>query len=123
MKIGKQILSILVSTCLVMGMLPAVSLAAEDNGEIVDTSGLCEHHTAHDETCGYVEGIEGSPCTHEHGAECYTEITSCTHTHTEECYPVLDNDISGNDATPSEPAEPCMQRGKRMYCAGIELPA
>lgn len=106
MKIGKQILSILVSTCLVMGMLPAVSLAAEDNGEIVDTSGLCEHHTAHDETCGYVEGIEGSPCTHEHGAECYTEITSCTHTHTEECYPVVDNDISGNDATPSEPAEP-----------------
>lgn len=106
MKIGKQILSILVSTCLVMGMLPAVSLAAEDNDEIVDTSGLCEHHTAHDETCGYVEGIEGSPCTHEHGAECYTEITSCTHTHTEECYPVLDNDISGNDATPSEPAEP-----------------
>lgn len=106
MKIGKQILSILVSTCLVMGMLPAVSFAAEDNGEIVDTSGLCEHHTAHDETCGYVEGIEGSPCTHEHGAECYTEITSCTHTHTEECYPVLDNDISGNDATPSEPAEP-----------------
>ncbi len=106
MKIGKQILSILVSTCLVMGMLPAVSLAAEDNGEIVDTSGLCEHHTAHDETCGYVEGIEGSPCTHEHGAESYTEITSCTHTHTEECYPVLDNDISGNDATPSEPAEP-----------------
>lgn len=106
MKIGKQILSILVSTCLVMGMLPAVSFAAEDNGEIVDTSGLCEHHTAHDETCGYVEGIEGSPCTHEHGAECYTEVTSCTHTHTEECYPVLDNDISGNDATPSEPGEP-----------------
>ncbi len=106
MKIGKQILSILVSTCLVMGMLPAVSLAAEDNGEISETGGLCEHHTAHDETCGYVEGIEGSPCTHEHGAECYTEITSCTHTHTEECYPVLDNDISGNDATPSEPAEP-----------------
>lgn len=106
MKIGKQILSILVSTCLVMGMLPAVSLAAEDNGEISDTSGLCEHHTTHDETCGYVEGIEGNPCTHEHGAECYTEVTSCTHTHTEECYPVLDNDISGNDATPSEPAEP-----------------
>ena len=106
MKIGKQILSILVSTCLVMGMLPVMSFAAEDNGEIVDTSGLCEHHTAHDETCGYVEGIEGSPCTHEHGAECYTEVTSCTHTHTEECYPVLDNDISGNDATPSEPGEP-----------------
>ena len=106
MKIGKQILSILVSTCLVMGMLPAVSLAAEDNGEISETGGLCEHHTAHDETCGYVEGIEGTPCTHEHGAECYTEVTSCTHTHTEECYPVLDNDISGNDAAPSEPAEP-----------------
>ena len=76
-----------------------MSLAAEDNG----ASGLCGHHTAHDEACGYVEGSEGSPCTHEHGAECYTEVTSCTHIHTEDCYPVLENSVSGNEAV--EPAE------------------
>ena len=99
MKIRRQILSVLVSACLVAGMLPTVSLAAEDNG----ASGLCGHHTAHDETCGYVEGSEGSPCTHEHGAECYTEVTSCTHIHTEDCYPVLENSVSGNEAV--EPAE------------------
>ncbi len=99
MKIRRQILSVLVSACLVAGMLPTVSLAAEDNG----ASGLCGHHTAHDEACGYVEGSEGSPCTHEHGAECYTEVTSCTHIHTEDCYPVLENSVSGNEAV--EPAE------------------
>lgn len=85
MKFWKQIFSVLVSACLVVGMLPTVSLAAEDNSAVMDTSGLCEHHTAHDETCGYVEGSEGSPCTHEHGAECYTEITGCIHEHDEDC--------------------------------------
>ena len=85
MKFWKQIFSVLVSACLVVGMLPTVSLAAEDNSAVMDTNGLCEHHTAHDETCGYVEGSEGSPCTHEHGAECYTEITGCIHEHDEDC--------------------------------------
>ena len=99
MKIRRQILSVLVSACLVAGMLPTVSLAAEDNG----TSGLCGHHTAHDEACGYVEGSEESPCTHEHGTECYTEVTSCTHIHTEDCYPILGNSVSGNEAV--EPTE------------------
>lgn len=128
MKIWKQILSILVSACLVVGMLPMASLAAESNGETINTSGLCEHHTAHDETCGYVKGIAESPCTHEHGEGCYTWIKSCTHTHTEDCYPVLDSSIpddgttvpaAGNvegttpsgtepleDTTPSEAVEP-----------------
>ena len=126
MKIGKQILSILVSACFVAGMLPTASLAAEKNGEIMEasseivetsgeiveasseimeTSGLCEHHTAHDETCGYVEGSEESPCTHEHGAECYTEVINCIHTHTEDCYPAVDNGTSGGEATDPD-AEP-----------------
>ena len=103
MKIRRQILSILVSACLVAGMLPTVSFAAEDSSAVVGTSGLCGHHTAHDEACGYVEGSEGSPCTHEHGTECYTEVTSCTHIHTEDCYPILGNSVSGNEAV--EPAE------------------
>lgn len=114
MKIGKQILSILVSACFVAGMLPTASLAAEKNGEImeasgeiVETSGLCEHHKAHDETCGYVEGSEESPCTHEHGAECYTEVISCIHTHTEDCYPAVDNGTSGGGTT-----DPDVEPGK-----------
>ena len=103
MKIRRQILSILVSACLVAGMLPTVSFAAEDSSAVIGTSGLCGHHTAHDEACGYVEGREESPCTHEHGTECYTEVTSCIHIHTAECYPVLENSVSGNEA--AEPAE------------------
>ena len=83
MKIRKQIFAIFISACLVVGMLPAVSFAAETNG--IDASGLCEHHTVHDEACGYVEGSEGSPCTHEHGAECGTEGAGCTHEHDENC--------------------------------------
>ena len=103
MKIRRQILSILVSACLVAGMLPTVSFAAEDSSAVIGTSGLCGHHTAHDEACGYVEGREESPCTHEHGTECYTEVTSCIHIHTAECYPVSENSVSGNEA--AEPAE------------------
>ena len=103
MKIRRQILSILVSACLVAGMLPTVSFAAEDSSAVIGTSGLCGHHTAHDEACGYVEGREESPCTHEPGTECYTEVTSCIHIHTAECYPVLENSVSGNEA--AEPAE------------------
>ncbi len=46
----------------------------------------CEHHMEHTEDCGYSEGVEGSPCKHEHTEACYTKITECTHTHTAECY-------------------------------------
>ena len=105
MKIWKRIFSVLVSACLVTGMLPTMSFAAERNGAAIGTSGLCKHHTAHDETCGYVEETAESPCTHEHGTECYTGVTSCTHTHTEECFSVLGNGVSDNDATPAEAAE------------------
>ena len=37
----------------------------------VYTGGLCEHHTEHNEECGYTEAVEESPCTHEHTEECY----------------------------------------------------
>ena len=113
MKIWKQILSILVSACLVVGMLPMASLAAESNGETINTSGLCEHHTAHDETCGYVKGIAESPCTHEHGEGCYTWIKSCTHTHTEDCYPVLDSSIPDGMLRAQHPPAPSRLRIQR----------
>ena len=40
--------------------------------------GLCEHHTAHDEDCGYESADEGHPCSHvkdgEHDDSCYELI-------------------------------------------------
>lgn len=102
---------------LFLTLLPTSAFAAEGSGVAIGTSGLCEHHTVHDDTCGYVEGSAESPCTHEHGAEFYTEVTSCIHEHTEACYPAVDSslpddvatssdDESVEDTTSSEAAEP-----------------
>lgn len=44
-----------------------------------EETGLCEHHTLH-EDCGYVEGISGSQCTHEH-TDCYVLEEDCVHDH------------------------------------------
>lgn len=102
----KRMISLLTALALCLTLQPVNAFAAEESGETVKTGGLCEHHTAHDETCGYAEGTEGSLCTHEHGEECYTEVKNCVHTHTEECYPAGDNSVSDNDVTSSETAEP-----------------
>lgn len=75
--------------------------AAEENAATVYETGLCEHHTVHTDACGYVEGGEGSPCTHEHDESCYT--LNCTHEHSEECYPA----DTGDQTEPAEDgAEP-----------------
>ena len=55
------------------------------------TPGLCEHHTQHDASCGYVEAVAGQPCNHVHTDECYTMHLTCTdtdpgHVHTNSCY-------------------------------------
>lgn len=113
----KRVISLTMVLALCLMLLPVSAFAAEDSGEATETSGLCAHHTEHDDTCGYVEGIAGSPCTHEHSGDCYTEVTSCTHEHTRECYPASDSsipedgmtsseDTEAPEVTPSEPAEP-----------------
>lgn len=92
----KRMISLLMALAMSLTLLPATSYAAEESGTAIRAGRLCEHHTAHDDACGYVEGIEERPCTHEHGAECYTEVTSCIHEHTQDCYPVSDSsDASG----------------------------
>ena len=113
----KQIVSLMMVLALCLMLLPTSAFAAEDSGAATETSGLCAHHTEHDDTCGYVEGIAGSPCTHQHSEECYHEVTSCTHEHTKDCYPAGNSSIPEDgttssedeeapEATPSEPAEP-----------------
>ena len=50
----KRILSILLTLCMVLTMMPATVFAAD--GEVAarasETGGLFEHHSEHDETCG-----------------------------------------------------------------------
>ena len=109
----KRFFAALASLCVMMSALPVVAFAEGDSGTplvpstlVQNTqagSALCEHHPQHDESCGYTEGTEGSPCTHEHNEDCYTLVTECVHEHTAECYPA--ESVSENTATPSEPEE------------------
>ena len=101
----KRIVSLSMVLVLCLTLLPISAFAAEGSGAVISTSSLCAHHTVHDDTCGYVAGIAESPCTHEHGDECYTTVTSCIHEHTEDCYPAVDNGTSGGGATDPD-AEP-----------------
>ena len=98
----KRIVSLTMVLVLCLMLLPASAFAAEDSGAAIGTGGLCAHHTEHDDTCGYVEGIAESPCTHEHSEDCYTEVTSCTHEHTRECYPAEDSSIPEDGTTSSD---------------------
>lgn len=81
--------------CFVPPQMAEASAPADD--------GLCEHHRSHTEDCGYSEGIEGSPCTHEHTEDCYILETNCVHSHDESCYP--DETVSDNNAAPSDADE------------------
>lgn len=79
----KRFLSIMLTACLVMGLMPTLVFASEGG---ITSGGLCEHHTVHTTECGYLEAIEEHECTHVHDEICgYTEAQACTHVHTEEC--------------------------------------
>ena len=104
MKLKKRIAALLMAGAMVCSTLPVNVLAVESSNQNV--GGLCEHHTEHNADCGYTEGIEGTPCNHEHTEDCYTLVTSCVHKHTADCYPaesVSDNTASPSDAENQEP--------------------
>lgn len=98
----KRMISLAMVWVLCLMLLPASAFAAEDSGAAIGTGGLCAHHTEHNDTCGYVEGIAESPCTHEHSEDCYTKVTSCTHEHSSDCYPASDSSIPEDGTTSSE---------------------
>ena len=102
----KRLFAALLSVCLLFTLLPATAFAEgeADSGTPPVQSALCEHHPQHDESCGYTEGTEGSPCSHEHTEDCYTLVTSCVHEHGPECYPA--ESVSENTATPSSRRKP-----------------
>ena len=93
-----------IAALLMVGMmiftLPLHALAVGSS----DADILCGHHVEHTADCGYTEGVEGTPCTHNHTADCFHPTTSCTHEHRPECYP--EDTVSGNADAPTEVSKP-----------------
>ena len=79
----KRIFAAFVCLCMLMALVPSMAYA----NDTVYTGGLCEHHTQHDDACGYSEGTAEIPCSHEHNESCggLTNPTACNHTHDEAC--------------------------------------
>lgn len=73
----KRLLSILLTVCMVLSMMPLSVFATDGNlpvgiSNIADSGAinLCEHHTGHNEVCGYAPATEEVPCNHEHDEAC-----------------------------------------------------
>lgn len=63
----KKALSLFLTAAMVLAMTASPVFAAGNDaqgGIPAGSSGLCEHHTQHDETCGYAPATEGTPCTY-----------------------------------------------------------
>ena len=133
----KRLFAAFVSLCIIMSMLPTMVFAegVQDSGIVTSESGLCEHHTQHDESCGYTEGTAEIPCSHEHNENCggLTDPEACNHTHDKACdfvpategtpctfvCEVCDAQDSGNPATPSD-AQP-EECTCETLCTGEEI--
>ena len=103
MKRKRRILSLLLCGAMLFSLCTptvfAETLPQYSGQSVTEAGGLCEHHPEHNADCGYTEGTAGTPCVHEHTADCYEEVTNCVHEHDEDCYP--EEGVSGNEATPS----------------------
>ena len=122
MKLKKRIAALLMAGAMVCSTLPVNVLAVESS--VQNVGGLCQHHTEHNADCGYTEGIEGTPCNHEHTEDCYTLVTSCVHKHTADCYPaesVSDNTASPSDAENQEPVNCTHECSEDTGCIKKEL--
>lgn len=133
----KRLFAAFVSLCIIMSMLPTMVFAegVQDSGIVTSESGLCEHHTQHDESYGYTEGTAEIPCSHEHNENCggLTDPEACNHTHDKACdfvpategtpctfvCEVCNAQDSGNPATPSD-AQP-EECTCETLCTGEEI--
>ena len=71
MRTRKRSLSLLLCGALLFSLCPQTASAVSIPKTGAESSGLCEHHTEHNADCGYTEGIEETPCNHEHTEDCY----------------------------------------------------
>ena len=70
---AKRWFAVILCLCMIFPSAVTLVSAAE---EPAYTGGPCEHHTEHTAECGYVEAMEGQPCTHVHDGNCgYQEPT------------------------------------------------
>ena len=92
----RRVLSFITVLALCLNLFPAGAFAADEGTD----DGLCPHHPAHTDACGYISPVSERECTHSHDDGCYTEETDCIHEHTAACYPGPD-DASGTDGQPS----------------------
>ena len=102
MKRKRRILSLLLCGAMLFSLCSQPALAEgnrQADGVTIGAGGLCEHHQEHNADCGYTEGTAGTPCGHEHTADCYEEVTNCVHEHDEDCY--QEESDSDDEATPS----------------------
>ena len=134
----KRLFAAFVCLCMIVSLLPTMAFAeagVQDSGIVTSESGLCEHHTQHDESCGYTEGTAEIPCSHEHNENCggLTDPEACNHTHDKACdfvpategtpctfvCEVCNAQDSGNPATPSD-AQP-EECTCETLCTGEEI--
>lgn len=73
----KRVLCLTLVAVLLLSMLPVPVLASQ---------GICDHHTAHTEQCGYAPATESRDCGHVHSDTCQQPLVSCVHTHGDECW-------------------------------------
>ena len=88
----RRVLSFTVALALCLNLFPVWAFAADEG----TGDGLCPHHPAHTDACGYAPPILGQECAHLHTDGCYIAETNCIHVHTAQCYPNPD-DASGTD--------------------------
>ncbi len=95
----KRVLSLGLTLCMLVGLLPTPVLAAENGVHCVhvhdESCGYVEAAAEvpcghiHDETCGWAAPGEGTPCAHVHDGDCgFVEAVSetpCIHTHDGAC--------------------------------------
>ena len=103
-KQARRLAACALSLCMVANLLPMTAFAAETTTP-PGSSGICGH--VHDEECGYIEAVEGAPCSHLNEDGTYS------------CAPVLDSGVSGN-ATPSDADYVCGHEDGCGYTEAVE---
>ena len=105
-KPARRLAAAVMSLCLVVNLLPMTAFSAESEVPPA-VSGVCGH--VHNEECGYIEAVEGVPCSHQNEHGSYS------------CAPILDSDdISDNDATPSDADYVCDHSDGCGYVEAVE---
>lgn len=79
----RRVLSFILILALCLNLCPVWVLAADAGTD----NGLCPHHLAHTDECGYVSPTVEQGCAHTHDEDCYRTETACIHEHTAECDP------------------------------------